>query len=198
MNARFALLAVIWATDVAAQDCRVIADDVERLACYDRAAGRDGDAAAADTNGKWTGSQHTDPLTDSTITTLSLIAETSTSCYGRKPAMIVRCGPRKLDVYIKHGCYAPGDEGRHQLWVRFDDAKPVATYFTSDTTDGSVGIWGTTAATTFLARLIPADRFVIEVVPYRDPPQSIVFDLRGLAKTLRDSGMGCGVEELVK
>lgn len=191
-----AAAAVTLASTAGAQtSCSNVADDQERLACYDAAAQLDR-IIEHGRGSEWTATTEPDPLTDIPTTVLSLEAEQVTSCFQRRPVLYVRCEERQLNIYVSHGCLAPGQDGIHGLRARFGTEEPQILTLVSDTADQAVGSWNNDQARRILLDpLLRTDRFVIEVTPYRDPPQTIVFVTAGLREELGRSKTACSTIE---
>ena len=180
-------------------DCAAIADDSERLACYDLLAGiaKELSEPTPVEVGQWRITHNVDPMTDFDVVILSLDSGEPNRCAPQIAGLYVRCDVQGLNLYVSHGCYAPGTDGRHNVQVRYDDEDARTIRLFSDSTDTAVGIFQGANTRVWLRDLLGADRFVIQITPYRDPPQTLTFATAGLAEAVTASGMKCEVQSLV-
>lgn len=197
------LLAVVAAVSVVASTCEelekeiagcaTIDGDLERLECYDRLARSLGlDRAqpvptSVEGNGKWQVSVKTNPLDDTTTVALVLLADSGTSAWGERVALVLRCKSNKTEAYINWNDYL-GSEARVTWRIGAEGAK--------------TGKWGLSTdkeATfypyddiAFIRQLLAADRLVAQVTPYSAAPVTAVFDLTGLTNAIRSLQDTCG------
>jgi hypothetical protein len=150
--------------------------------------------------GKWRLATTRDVMTDTPIVTASLTAENTIEGWisGRTlPVLVVRCqtpGVKSslppilpvlpgLDFYVSTGMAASVEnaEGKHQVLVRFDDAK--AEQWGSEESNDHKALF---FAPVYAAHVIPAhhvlakaQRMLVRFTPFNANPLTITFDVRG-------------------
>lgn len=175
-------------------NCAAIANDLTRLACYDRALGLSPtpDLSPAD---HWDVTSTKSDFTDQTDVYLVTTAANGISCGARrKPTLYVRCLDGKTSVFVSHGCYAPADRKTQRLEVqhRIDDAAAGTFKLAVSTSDNAFGWWNDSSASSALTNyLLDRDQLVLRFAAYRKAPSILKFDLSGLRDTMASTTPSC-------
>jgi len=155
-------------------ECAGLKSDLARLACFDQLATpltKDNlkDAKPGDES-KWQVQISADPLTDSKIVILALLAD------GNNAMLLLRCKNAKAEVFINWNDYL-GSEAvvtsrigtaspSQQEWGLSTDKK--ATFYPRNSME-------------LVEELTHADKFVAQVTPYNENPVTALFNVTGLA-----------------
>lgn len=126
------LLILGFSISAVAQDrlaeCSSIADDEERLECYDGLARQgpadvaSGESSSGVTNGEWVIKDEVNPMDDTRTVVAVLPAESGTNSTGDPVGLFVRCLSGKAEVFIAWRDYLADD--RQHVTIRIDDYEP--------------------------------------------------------------------------
>jgi type VI secretion system protein VasI len=162
--------------------CAKKSNSVERLACFDglvESMGLAPQMSALPTEGKWSVSTKTNPLDDSKTVAMVLFADEGTSSYGERVSLVLRCKSNTTTAYINWKEYL-GSEANVTYRIGTGDAR---TSRWSLSTDSQASFFPSNDIS-FIKQLMEADRFVAQVTPYSEDPETAVFDIRGLSQAV--------------
>tara|TARA_Y100000782_G_scaffold71835_2_gene77680 strand:- start:30493 stop:31086 length:594 start_codon:yes stop_codon:yes gene_type:complete len=168
-------------------DCAVIQNDGSRLQCFDWLVDtRLGFSSPYVGSGKWMASRSVNPLDDTNIVYLRIKSDQGIDKRGRPISLGLRCKSNKTEMFISWNDYLGGD-----VWItsRVGAAKAKRERW-SVSTDKTAAFKLRPIPT--IKRLIKADQYVAEVVPYNDNPLTAIFDVRGLSEAIKPLRKECG------
>lgn len=174
--------------------CAAIENAVNRLSCYDSLAKSEGLAkevkTSSVTDSKWVIREKTDPLTDNSVYTAMILADSGKGRYGNHISLLIRCENNTTEMYINWASYL----GRDDISVTYRIGKDKAV----------TSRWGLSTdskATFFPGSPIPALKEIIEsdtpslvanLTPYNSNPITAVFNTSGAKEALSDIRESCG------
>lgn len=174
------LLAVALADGASANDCASIADDAERLRCYDEHAAPVDEAHAAKLAGGWVVVEKVDPMDDSPVVIAGLQAEDD------RAKLKVQCERGAVQLVLDWDRYLAdadqveqridGGEVESRTWARSADSS--ALFYVGHTRQ-------------HLSDLTRAETAVYRVTPYREARATATFRLKGLRQVLEVIYAGC-------
>jgi hypothetical protein len=128
---------------------------------------------------EWRFSQHTDPFTDEVITIYS------------KSSLVVRCGGRDLDVYIKYNDFLSNSDV--DVKYRFDKDKPIKSIW-SISTEGTSVFATEREVGDFFRAVTKSEELSFAVYDYRETSHLKIIDLSGSkVKNFDEIGKQCRV-----
>lgn len=171
--------------------CASDSNTVNRLACFDELARKNGLAPNTETTtetaaGKWITSTDTDPLTDKSVYFASLDADDGRGKFGDEITLIVRCKNGKTDAYINWRSYL-GSDGT-MVTSRIDKASATKAYW-SLSTDSKASFMPQPVAT--LKKFAGASTYVANLTPYSESPITAIFNISGSEVAFKDIRGGC-------
>lgn len=177
-------------SSAALQQCAQIRIAARRLRCYDSLAAKPSPARSASVHGRgmWMVTDTTDPLNDSREVILYLDATSGRSVYGQPVNLVLRCRDGDTEVYVNWNSYISEDDGVVTMRVGTDSAE-VDTWSVS-TNNEATFYHGDPAQ--LIQRLIKANRLVVQTTPYQENPITAIFDLQGLASSVKPLRDACG------
>jgi type VI secretion system protein VasI len=199
------LAVVLVAGDVEAQQAATVQSrlaacvakvvDAERLACFDAVAKTLAPAmplsSAGDslvTAGSWEVIVTENPLDDTRIVLLWLLASSGESSTGKVPQFGIRCQAGRVSAYAAWRDYL--GSATTTVTVRVGSGAPTQQRW-SNSTDKTATFAPNAAA--FVRSLREVDRLVLQVTPYNESPVTAVFDVAGLAESMKAFDPRCQV-----
>lgn len=189
-----------WVSGQEHMRCPLIDSDTERLACYDsyipprKALSRDDDISDF---GSWTVTEKVDAFNDQTQITAYTDTVSGLGCNRLSGgALIIRCRGTELNMYVKHGCYAPGTRsGWINVDQRVDGGAAITKNLYPDSTDRAFGEWNSRSAAIWLNQIGDGTKLLLRFTPYRETPETLEFDVTGIgAVRSRMSAQCIGIE----
>lgn len=171
--------------------CAAEVNTVKRLECYDRLAARH-DLAPSETvtppanNGNWRTRTSTDPLTDKSIHSALLTADSGKGRYGDSITLVIRCQNNRTEAYIDWNTFLGSDD---IIVTSRIDKSPAVTSRWGISTDHKASFMPSAAAAS--KGFIGATSFVANLTPYSESPITAVFDITGAEQALADISKGC-------
>ncbi|MEM7211960.1 MAG: type VI secretion system-associated protein TagO [Pseudomonadota bacterium] len=180
--------------------CSLIASESDRLACYDRAAGR-GAESVKDTEAegtKWAIYTWKSDLTDDSNVSLFVSANKGTVCkYGdpERIDLVLRCREKTTSAYFStQRCYfntdAKGDHGR--IDVRFDNDAVTSISTIASSNHKALFLYGDREAIPFIEKLLSTKNLVARFYPNFGSSVTTTFDVYGLDEAIKPLRQACG------
>ncbi|MGB3503491.1 MAG: type VI secretion system-associated protein TagO [Mesorhizobium sp.] len=172
-------------------------NDLDRLACYDKASGRRPVAVTAQSKGKWILHTEKSAMTDQATVVLSLESNESPNCgwnKGAKINLVLRCMENRTVAYFDTGCHMTSSDYNSygDIQYRVDDAKAVTVGGNASTDNRSLGLWSGGKSVPFIKRLIGKTKLTARMTPYGESPFTASFDIGGLEGSLEPLRKACG------
>ncbi len=189
-------IALLAATSIAAQECREVENDLDRLACYDRESGRTPVTETLDTpvESPWTVRSTQSEMTDDTTVVLTVRTESALPCgYSPSPAtLVLRCSENKTVIYINTTCHlASGTGGYGQVTYRFDDNSAETREFSDSTDNRALGLWSGGKSIPLINKMFGNSSALFRFTPYGDSPVTARFDISGLEEAITPLREAC-------
>lgn len=177
-------------------NCVRIQNDLDRLACYDKAAGRtprvERIAASA---GVWEVHKATSKLTDQTNVSLWVDSDEPVDCRwrrGTKISLVVKCAEDKTTLYFATGCHMT--DSRHNnygnITYRLDKEKAQTVQGTASTNSRALGLWGG-GAIQLAKKMFGKSQMVVRMTPYGQSPFIATFKIAGLEQAIKPLRAAC-------
>lgn len=184
-------LGAVEDSEVAA--CASKTNTVERLSCFDDLAAKHNLAPSTTTEskagaGQWVSSTDTDPMTDKSIHTAVLLAQSGKGRFGDPIGLVVRCSNNKTEMFISWQSYL----GRDTISTTYRVGKSAAKTARWSLSTNNKAAFFPGSPIPVLKEIIEADSFVANVTPYNESPVTAVFNTTGAGAALEDVRKGCG------
>jgi type VI secretion system protein VasI len=195
-----AALAVPPAHAAGVADCIAIDNDLDRLVCYDREAGRTPvvtDMPAAAAQGKWQSRTETSALTDPTNVYLYVLSEEVIDCgwnEGDRITLVVRCVENTTALVFQTACHMTSSDYNSygDVDYRIDERAASAISMTESTNNRSLGLWNGGRSIPMIKSLFGAERLVTRMTPYGENSFTATFDITGLEEAAAPLRQACG------
>lgn len=198
MKALTALAFFAATTAVRADNCISIENDLDRLACYDRAEGRSPKVERVTASpGKWVVQKETSKLTDQTNVFLGLQSEEMVNCgwnRNEKITLVVRCHENTTSLYFNTGCHMTSSEYDDYGTVRYrlDDDKARSFKGDASTNNRSLGLWSGGRSIPVIKSMFGKRQMVVRMTPYSENPFTATFNITGLKEAAEPLRKACG------
>jgi hypothetical protein len=137
---------------------------------------------------KWVMKMETDPITDQKGATFLLIAENASR--GDTPTLVIRCKKGDLDVLFGPDDYLGSNNDR--VTLRFGSEPPVKERWNESSNHSALFVPGSREKVeAFVRKLTQYPRLAIQVQPYNEAPQAMVFDLTGITQVVEELRKVC-------
>ncbi len=170
--------------------CSKVDAAADRLACYDKVAGRsEGPAVPIGGFGKWKAKESRDALTDDRILAVTLDADSPSG--DRQPYIVIRCqagATTTTEMYIAWDSYVNSEP--QEVSTRIGNEKAVAT--TWQISGDRMATFYPGDVPRFIDEMEQANKFVALTVPYNESPVTAIFDTTGLKAASEQLGEACG------
>ncbi|MFJ2687400.1 type VI secretion system-associated protein TagO [Pseudomonas sp. NPDC087342] len=186
------LLASIWSTGYAADDCTGIDEDSKRLACYDM---KYRPVSTVEQASSWEVSETFSKIDDSkTIVLHSTSKEVVANQYGGGDTadFYIRCAEGATSLYfVLAGNFLADSEEYGQVTYRVDNQKARTYSFSSSTDNKALGQWGGQYAIPVVKQLFDAQQLVVRITPYNESPVTVTFPVSGLRQAIAPLQLAC-------
>lgn len=189
------LLCFVGAT-AHAQACASIEDDLDRLACYDREAGRTPVATVAPTEGDWEVTIETSEFEDTTDVYLASKSEEPVSCnrFGGdvEAQLLIRCSENTTSVFLVTNCHLTDIQSYGIVDIRLDDEPAFKERMSASTDNTALGQWSGGSSIPLIKRIIGKDTMLVRFTPYSQSSVTARFKVAGLEESIAPLRESCG------
>jgi type VI secretion system protein VasI len=195
MGMRFWTVSLIAAggfalTALAEEACTEIANDLGRLACYDKLSGRTPSTSSETKSQKWGIQEQTSKLTDDKTINLVVESDEVINCgwnKGAKIALVVRCHEKKTALFFSTGCHMTSSEYNDYGKVEYRSFNGEAS-----TDHKALGLWSGGKSIPVIKQMIGGTKLVARMTPYSESPFTATFDITGLEDAAKSVRKECG------
>ncbi|WP_299941177.1 type VI secretion system-associated protein TagO [uncultured Nitratireductor sp.] len=180
----------------AGEGCIEISNDLDRLACYDKALGRTPERKIEPTaKGKWRVQKETSKLTDQPTVVLNLRSEEEVDCgwnRGGKISLILRCMENKTVLYFNTGCHMADSIGGYgRITYRLDSDKAKTAEGDASTDNRALGLWSGGRSIPVIKSMFGKSEMVVRMTPFSESPFTATFDITGLEESIKPLREAC-------
>lgn len=181
-------------------ECISIGNDLDRLACYDKASGRTPKQermAAPPPAGKWLIQKETSAMSDRTNVVAALESDEAVNCgwnKGDKVTLIARCLENTTAIYFNTGCHMTSSsyDSYGDIQYRIDDEKAKTVRGDNSTNNRSLGLWRGATAIPLIKQMFGKSRMIVKMTPYGESPFTVSFDITGTEEATAELRKSCG------
>jgi type VI secretion system protein VasI len=182
-----------------ANPCLSVENDLDRLACYDREAGRTPSSQSVDvpSGGQWSVRSETSAMTDRTDVFLSLDSEEIIDCgwnNGKKISLVIRCYDDKTSLYFDTGCHMTSSEYNDygDIQYRIDSGSAKKVGGEESTNNRALGLWSGGQAIPMIKQMIGKSKMLVRMTPFGENSFAATFNIAGLDKAIEPLKKACG------
>lgn len=181
-----------------AADCLKIDNDLDRLACYDREAGRTPSASTLPQGtGKWVVRKETSKLTDQPTVVMSIDSDEVVDCgwnRGQKIGLVLRCMENKTVLYFSTGCHMTASQYNDygNITYRLDDEKARTVGGDASTDNRALGLWNGGKSIPVIKQMYGRKQMIVRMTPYSESPFTATFDISGAEEASKPLREACG------
>lgn len=194
----FALIVLASAAPAAASStCIKIDNDLDRLACYDKEAGRTPTAETFSApKGKWAIRKETSKLTDQPTVIMSVDSDEVINCgwnRGDRVSLVLRCMENKTVLYFNTGCHmASGSYTSYgDINYRIDSDKAQKVSGDASTDNRALGLWSGGRSIPVIKQMFGKSTLVARMTPYSESPFTATFNIAGLDESIAPLREAC-------
>jgi type VI secretion system protein VasI len=193
--------ALAWASGTSwasPESCLKIANDLDRLACYDKETGRTPTASNFPrTAGKWIVRKETSKLTDQPTVVMSVESNEIVDCgwnNGQKVGLILRCLENKTVLYFATGCHMTSSEYNNygDITYRLDNDKARTVGGDASTDSRALGLWSGGKAIPMIKQMYGKNQMIVRMMPYSQSAFTATFDITGVEDAVQPLRAACG------
>lgn len=193
------LLAAVLGSDAAADTaaCLSLKTDLDRLACYDKEAGRTPKVTEVPTNGPWQVHSEKSALNDRTEVFMSVYSDASVDCGWNKNAPILlqlRCMDGKTALIINTDCHMTSSQydDYGDVTYRLDDNKAKMITMDESTDNRSLGLWSGGGSIPVIKQMFGRSKMLVKMTPFGESPFTATFPITGLEEAVKPLRQACG------
>lgn len=198
MRAVLTLAATLVAGNAVASpsDCIAIDTDLDRLACYDREAGRTPRQERLPSKNDWKVQREVSKITDDPNVLMFVESDEEINCGwndGGKISLVIRCHENTTSLYFVTGCHmTSGDYTDYgDITYRLDDDKARTVSGQESTNNRSLGMWGGARSIPVIKQMLGKSQMVVRMTPYGENPFTATFNIAGLDEAISPLREAC-------
>lgn len=168
--------------------CVRIGNDLDRLACYDKAAGRTPAALAIEkdvaTAGAWRIRQEASKITDEKTVFMTVESKDSVSCNWSRNSPVrltIRCLENTTALIFSTECHMTSSSYNDygDVDLRLDDGKAFVSSMVESTNSRSLGLWTGGSSIPVIKKFFGKKRLLARMTPYGESPFTAEFNIAG-------------------
>jgi type VI secretion system protein VasI len=178
------------------EECWEVENDLDRLACYDRASGRSPSIRKVQQDSAWDIRSETSAFQDTTDVYMRLESEGVVACnqFGpsQKATLLLRCMENSTNLYIATNCHlASGFHGYGEVEYRIDQNKARTKQFDSSTDNKALGLWSGGTAIPMIKEMFGAETLLVRFTPFNMNPVTASFPISGTESAVSELRKAC-------
>lgn len=186
-------LLIITASAVsAAEDCGVISDSQQRLACYDL---KYKPAISDSKKSSWQIEESVSKLDDSkSVAMLVSSDEQIRKRFGGSDTadLFIRCHEGSTSLYFVFADhFLASVEGYGQVTYRLDNEKPKTVNLSESTDNKALGLWNGGSSIPFIKKMLGHNSMIVRLTPYNESPITATFQIAGIDDAVKGLRSTC-------
>ena len=180
----------------ASANCVHVANDLDRLACYDSASGRIPKVESVSTESAWEVQVRTSKITNSKDVILYTVSPDKVLCRLRQVEvrLMIRCQEGKTSLYLAtNSCHMASSE--YHTWGhvthRIDAEKAATVHMDASTDHAALGLWSGERAIPLIKKLLGKKTLTVRMVPFSESPVTATFNVSGIEKAIQPLRQAC-------
>jgi type VI secretion system protein VasI len=185
----------------AQEQCVLIDDNTERLACYDNVFSKNADSNNAPTiapspKSDWNVRLDTSDMTDQTNVYLTVTSKEPVQCTWQTEyvRLILRCMENTTAVVLATPCHVTSSnyDTYGDVTYRVDSRKAKTRGFEESTNNRSLGLWNFRKSRPFIEELYNGETLLMRFTPFSENAKEVAFDISGLEDAIKPLRESCG------
>jgi type VI secretion system protein VasI len=192
------VMAVSASAHAAPADCIKIENELDRLACYDKDAGRASKVStiSASSGSPWSVKQETSKLTDQTTVIMSINSDEGVNCgwnKGSHISLVTRCMEGKTVLYFDTGCHMTSSEysSYGNITYRLDSENALTVKGDASTDHKALGLWNAGKSIPVIKRMLGKSRMLVRMMAYGESPFTATFNISKLEDSIKPLRQAC-------
>ncbi|MBZ0128143.1 MAG: type VI secretion protein [Rhodobacteraceae bacterium] len=194
------LLAALMVAPIVAladvSECLPIENDLDRLSCYDREAGRNPVVTEIPTTSDWEIDTRKSEFKDTTDVFMYLQSDEPLNCgimrSDQKITLVLRCVENTTAIYLSTHCHlASGHGGYGNVEYRVDDRPAGKRGFDDSTNSKALGLWRGNTAIPFIKMLFGGEKLLVRFTPFSENAVTASFNISGIEAALEPLRKAC-------
>lgn len=179
------------------EECIEVPNDLDRLACYDKALGRTPlRQMERMADSEWILATEKSKLTDQTSVFLRVDSKESIDCgwnRGDKISLWIRCHENVTALVISTGCHMTSSDYNDfgDVTYRIDDAKAQTVRMDESTNNRSLGLWRGNRSIPVIKQMFDSSSLVVRMTPFGQNPFIATFNIAGLKEAIAPLRAAC-------
>lgn len=186
------------AVSASVEGCIRIESELDRLACYDKAAGRTPKAVEGDASGSaWRVVSEVSKLTDDPTVTLMVRTPQTVRCGFREPkpvSLYLRCMENTTSLFFAGECHLTSSQYNDygHVDIRLDDDKAFTSRMDESTDNKALGLWSGGTSIPVIKKMFGKKRLIARMTPFSESPITVEMDISGLDVAINPLRTACG------
>lgn len=175
-------------------DCVQIDNDLDRLACYDDAAGRTPETRPIEGTGDWDVTEGVSRLDDSTTIMLTLESAEWSNCWpdNNPHVLFLRCKENTTSAFMTFGgCFMSDLQGHGRVQYRIDREPAGTKSMLSSTDNEALGLWHGRRSIPFIKEMFGRQELFVRAVPFNESPVTATYNISGIEEAIEPLREAC-------
>lgn len=178
------------------KDCAALDNDLDRLACYDRASGRTPEVTSEPSAGEWEVHVERSKLTDEQNVYLHVESDEIIDCgwsRGGRVTLWVRCVENTTALIFSTGCHMASGSytSLGDVTYRVDDEKARTVSMSESNNNRSLGLWSGGRSIPVIKQLFGHSKLLARMTPFNENAFTATFNIAGLEDAIEPLRKAC-------